>query len=213
MKILTKKKWYIILGILIFGIIYALKNTSYLVRVVGFLFSTFMFALTDRFFALKFKPQHYIIFIFILTTGVLLSPLYFLYPNYDKILHLLNPILLGFIIFFLINKLKTNFSVKILLTFLIVVSILGLFEIGEFLLDRLFDVKAQGVYLRDTITANKLNIIMDKNDDTMIDLILGTLGILMFSLLKTLKYNYECYQKKIFPKKKKRKKAIKIKKK
>ncbi|MFH1787360.1 MAG: hypothetical protein ABH811_01040 [archaeon] len=66
------------------------------------------------------------------------------------------------------------------MTFSVVVMLISLFEIVEFLLDKLFDLKLQGVYIRDMSGLSKLNIIMERNDDTMIDLILGTLSSLIF---------------------------------
>ncbi|MDD5192750.1 MAG: hypothetical protein PHH54_06555 [Candidatus Nanoarchaeia archaeon] len=93
----------------------------------------------------------------------------------------------------MVNKLNTKFSIKLFITVMIITSFLALFEIGEYGLDRLFDWKLQGVYLRDYSGVEKLNIIMDKNDDTMIDLILGTIGSLFFVITKTGIFHYKKY--------------------
>ena len=66
-------------------------------------------------------------------------------------------------------------------TFFIVVAILGLFEIGEYSLDYLFDLKTQGVYIRELGGLEKLNLIIDPLTDTMTDLIFGTLGSIFYS--------------------------------
>jgi len=186
----TKNILYVLAGILIFAILYALKNTTYFLRALGFVFFIFLFFIIDYLFNLGFKKHHYLIVILLSTAGVLLSPLYFISPNYDKILHFISPFLIAILIFFLVDKLKTEFSIKLVITLAIVISLLAIFEIGEYLLDQLFDLKLQGVYLRDYTGIAKLNIIQDRNDDTMIDLILGTIGSLLFVLWKTAVFHY-----------------------
>ena len=191
MKDYTKKILYILAGILILLILYTLKNTHYFVSVLGFLVSVLLFYLADTFLGLNFKNYHYFIFIFIAASGILFSSLYFIYSGYDKILHLISPILLGVLIFSLANRANVKFQTKLLITFSVVLMFLALFEIGEFALDKLFDLKLQGVFLRDVSGVAKLNIVMDRNDDTMIDLILGGVGSLVFTGYKLIIFNYQ----------------------
>lgn len=178
---------YVATGILILIILYVLKNTNYFIRVSGFIFSVLLFFLFDYLFKMNFKKHHYLIFIFITATGILLSNLYYTYTNYDKVLHLVSPFLICIIIFFMVNKMKTKFSIKLFITAMIMISILALFEIGEYSVDKLFDWKLQGAYLG----MDKLNIIMDRNDDTMIDLILGVVGALIFVSTKAIIFFYK----------------------
>jgi len=191
-----KKVTYIYIGILILLFLYTLKNTSYFVRVSTFLFSILLFYITDLFFKLEFKNHHYLIFILTSAAGILMSPLYFISTNYDKILHLISPILLSILIFYLADKTNLKFSTKLLITFSVILSLLALFEIGEYLLDQLFDLKLQGVFLRDISGISKLRIIMDRNDDTMIDLILGAIGSLIFTIYKIIIFNFKKLKKK-----------------
>ena len=93
MKVRTKRLFYVALGILIVGFLYALKNTAYFFRASAFISAFFVFWFADNILKLKFRPRHYIIIIFIATTGILFSPLYWIYPSYDKLLHFFNPIL------------------------------------------------------------------------------------------------------------------------
>ena len=181
-----RKIIYIVIGAIILLVLYALKNTSYFLRSSTFIFAILLFYLTDVFFNLDFKMRHYITVIIIATTGILLSPLYFLYSGYDKILHFISPFLLGFLVYFLLDKTKIKFTTKLFLTFSVVVMFLTLFEMIEFGVDRFFDLKLQGVY-----TMNKLKILMNRNDDTMMDLILGALGTLIFTGYQTLEFNYK----------------------
>jgi hypothetical protein len=192
MKLRSKRITYVAIGILILILLYALKNTAYFVRASAFVASFAVFYLVDNLLDLKFRNRHYFILIFIATTGILLSPLYSIYSYYDKILHFLNPILFCILIYYLVNKIKgISFSTKLFLTFSITISFLALFELIEFFLDKLYDFKLQGVWLRDLTGASKIQLIMDRNDDTMIDLLLGVLGTVLFSIGKTLEFYYK----------------------
>lgn len=188
---------YITAGIIIFGLLYALKNVGYSLRLATFLFSMLLFYIMDLWLNLGFKIRHYAIFIATAVTGIIFSPFYFMFSNYDKALHLIIPIFLSTLIFFLLDKVKIKFSTKILLTSAVMVAILSVFEIGEYVLDQLFDFKLQGVYFRDMSGVAKLNIILDKNDDTMIDMLFGTSGALIFVLIRTVIFYERKWNKKI----------------
>jgi len=103
---------YIIIGIIIFGLLYALKNTGYSLRLATFLFSVLLFYAIDLWLELEFEKRHYGIFAIVALTGVILSPLYFISPNYDKLLHLIAPIFLSILIFYLLNKVNQTTQAK-----------------------------------------------------------------------------------------------------
>ncbi len=192
----TRKLIYLGIAIILFAFFYALKNTNYFLRTLTFVFAIIIFYSADVFLKLKFKKCHYLIFILISLTGVMFSPLYFIYPNYDKILHVLSPILLSVLVFFLVNKVEgISFRMKLFMTFSIVVAMLAIFEVSEYLLDQFFNLKLQGVYLRDHSGFVKFKILLDRNDDTMIDLIFGTVGALFFILVKGLTFSYYKFYK------------------
>lgn len=184
----TKRRLIIGISLILLIILYIFKNTSLLIRVLGTLFGLWVFYFIDHAFNLNFKPRHYLYVSGIIVLGILLSPLYWISDSYDKILHLLMPVLGSIMIFYAVNKLKLDFKWKILLTFTSIITILVFLEIGEYLFDVFFDLKLQGVYLRDMTGFEKLNLVMDKNDDTMIDMILGAAGSLAFSLIKSVGY-------------------------
>jgi len=186
-----KRVILISIGVILLLLLYALKNTSYFARAATFIFSIALFYFTDTLFKLDFKMQHYILVIIIATTGILLSPLYFLYSGYDKILHFVSPLLMSFLVFFLVNKTKAKFSTKLLITFSVVVMLITMFEIIEYAVDQFFNFQLQGVFERDYSGLAKLNIIMNKNDDTMMDLILGSIGTIFFAGGKTLEFYYK----------------------
>jgi len=187
---------YISIGVIILLGLYLLKNTNYFLRISTFLFSIILFYFADVFFNLKFKNHHYLILIVISAAGILFSSLYFISSDYDKVLHLISPFMISILIFFLVNTTNLKFSTKLLVTFAIVVMFLSLFEIIEFFLDQFFDLKLQGVFLRDISGISKLGIVMDRNDDTMIDLILGTVGSAIFVGYKTIVFHLNKSKKK-----------------
>lgn len=185
-----KKKRRLVIGISLFilFVFYLFKNLSESVRVFGFIFGIFLFYSVDHMFNLEFKYRHYIYVVVILAFGILLSPLYFLFEGYDKVLHFLLPIIASFLVYHIVDKQKLNFQWKLLITFMFMISFLAIHEIGEYLLDQLYDFKLQGVYVRDISGIEKLNLVQSKNDDTMIDMILGMLGAGLFVLGKTTVY-------------------------
>ena len=182
-----ENKRLLIIGISLFLLLvfYLFKNLSESIRVFGFIFGLSIFYLFDHMFKIDFKLRHYYYVIIILAGGILLSPLYFLSTNYDKILHFTMPIFACFLIFYIVDKQRLSIQWKLLITFMFVISFLAFHEIGEYLLDQLWDLKLQGIFLRDISGSEKLNLIMSQIDDTMIDLILGVLGALLFVLGKT----------------------------
>ena len=122
--------------------------------------------------------------------GFFLAPLDNIYGLYDKVVHFINPILGSFLIFYIVDKQKLNFQWKILITFMFVVSFLTIHEIGEYLIDVLWNINLQGVYIGSISKLEGLNVIMSKIDDTMIDLILGVISGLLFVFGKTVSYFY-----------------------
>ncbi len=106
----------------------------------------------------------------------MLSPLYYLYPNYDKILHLILPILFASIVYHMTKRLKLKPKWRLVFVFFVVMGVIGLHEIGEYLLDKIFDWRLQGVFIRNIHGLEKYELLMDPLDDTMIDMSLGVLG-------------------------------------
>src|SRR5205085_1505098 len=98
---------------------------------------------------------------------------YFIHPQYDKIQHFIFPMLFFSMIFYMVNKLNLALKWKLAFTFMTVITFLCLFEIGEYLLDSFFNLKLQGVYLRDLKGLTKFNLLQNPLDDTMADLSFG----------------------------------------
>src|SRR3989344_3344542 len=156
--------------------IYFFQDSSFILRAISTVSLVLLFYVIDHFYYIKFRRRHYVFIIIIAILSFLLSPAYFVYPNYDKVQHFIQPMLVCSMVFFAINKLHLELKWKIVFTFFVVVAILGIFEMGEFALDSLFNLKLQGVYLRDARGFEKFNLLLDPLSDTMIDMALGILG-------------------------------------
>ena len=77
------------------------------------------------------------------------------------------------------------------MAFTSMIAILTIFELGEYALDLLFDLKLQGVYLRDMMGIEKFQLLMEKNDDTMVDLVFGISGTLIYNASRVIAYFYK----------------------
>jgi hypothetical protein len=177
-----RSKRYSILGlsILVLLMIYFFKDGSFILRAVSTAAFLIFFYIVDHVWDIRFGKRHYVYIVIIALASFLLSPLYFIYPNYDKIQHFIQPMLVFSITFHMVSKLKLELKWKLAFTFFIIVGILGLFEIGEYTLDHLFDMKLQGVYLRDFRGIEKFNLLVDPIDDTMIDMVFGVFGACLY---------------------------------
>jgi len=137
----------------------------------------------DRAFKFEFNAWHYAFIAVIGASSFVLGPTYFfIYTNYDKVLHFFQPIMFSSIIFHMMRKLKISLGWKLVFTFFIISSLLGIFEIAEFGLDRFFDWKLQGVFLQNLQGSTKLSILLDPLTDTHWDMIAGNIGALAYSL-------------------------------
>jgi len=176
--------------ILLFAL-YTFKNLSMSTRIFGSLVGLWVFYFIDHAFDVDFKESHYILLAAILLFGIILSPLYFISSIYDKILHLIIPILGCILIFYIADKKNLSLQWKLFISSMFIVSFISLHEIGEYLMDLLWDLKLQGVYIRDITGLEKFDLVLDKNDDTMIDIIIGTIGGILFTLWKVSVHYYQ----------------------
>ena len=190
MEYKLKRRLIIGISIILLIILYIFKNYNFMIRVAGVIFGLWAFYFLDHAFGIRFHLRHYIYIIIILIFGIFLSPLYYISESYDKILHLAMPILASIMVFFIVNKMKIKFQWKLLITLTSMLSILAVLEIGEYLFDMFLDFKLQGVYLRDLSGLEKYDLVLNKNDDTMIDMMLGFAGAIIFSISKSVCYFY-----------------------
>ena len=160
--------------------IYLFRNSGWGLRIAGAVEVIALFALGDRIFQMGFKKRHYVFYILLIIGTFIASPLYFIYPNYDKIWHVIGPIFVCSIVFFMIRKLDLQMKWKVTFAFFVTFAILGIFELSEYTIDSLFNFNLQGVYLRDAYGFEKFTLITEKNDDTMIDMFLGLIGTALY---------------------------------
>lgn len=157
-------------------LLYTFKNTSFLVRAISSVAFLFFFYAVDHYFNIHFKAHHYVFAFIMAIVGFLLSPFYFIYPSFDKIQHVIFPFMFSSIVFHMVSRLNLKVKWELLFTSFIVLGSLMLFELGEYGLDYFFDLKLQGVFLRSLSGLEKYQILLDRIDDTMIDLMLGIVG-------------------------------------
>jgi len=189
---LYHNKRRIILGISVFlFILLYLFQVSNFARVFTVVFGLYFFYFFDHLFNVKFKVHHYAIWFAILIFGSFLANLYYTSEIYDKVLHLIMPFLFSMLVYYAVDRLNIEFRWKLLLTFTSVLAALGIFEIGEFLIDQLASFQLQGVYLRDVSGLEKLTLVMDKNTDTMIDMSFGLIGSLAFVVFRWFGWGYK----------------------
>ena len=202
----NKRRFIIILCVILIALLYAFKNYSFLIRALSIILSLWLFYFIDHAFGAEFHLRHYIYVISALIFGILLSPLYWVSGIYDKVLHLFMPVLVSIIVFYLVDKLKIPFKWKLLLTLTSTIALIASLEVIEYIADIFWDMKLQGVYLRDISGLEKYDLILDRNDDTMIDIMLGFAGTIIFSISKYVCFFYKTKikgSKKYKPKKKK----------
>ena len=185
------------LTILLLLTFYLFKDSTTPLKIITFVGLLIAFYLGDHLFDIRFSIKHYTFIIIIGIGGILLSHLYFVHPNYDKVQHLIFPMLLSSMVFHMANKLKLEFKWKLFFTFATVGMILGSFEIGEYLLDRLFDLKLQGVYLRDLHGFEKFNILQSPIDDTITDLSFGIFGSGIYAIYNFLSHKLRTNKEKV----------------
>ena len=147
------------------------------ISLTGLIVIIFCFYLADKSFNLNFKKRHYFFIYFTLIVGVFLSFLYFKYPYYDKFEHFFFPMMYASIAYHIVSRHKLNLFWKLFFTFFIIIGSISIFELVEYFLDLLFDWKLQGVFFENL---GNYEIILDKIDDTMIDVGLGVLGTLAY---------------------------------
>ena len=192
MNYYTKRRAILGTSIGLLVLLYLLKNASLSIRIFGFLFGLWVFYFFDRAFDVKYRVVHYALAVIILAFGVLLSPIYFVSENFDKVLHLVMPFVASILLFFAVDKQKFTFRWKLLITFMFLISFLAIHEIGEFAFDYFWPLlKMQGVYLRDITGLEKYTLVLDKNTDTMLDMMFGVLGSFAFVVWKTVVSFYD----------------------
>ncbi len=182
-----KRLVVIVFSVIVLLSIYFFRDSSFILRSGVTVGGIALFYTLDHVFDVRFQNRHYAFMILILCASVLASPIYFLYPQYDKLQHFLQPILVASMIFFMLNKLNLERKWKLWFAFYITVAILGLFELGEYTLDQFFDFNLQGVYLRDISGLGKFDVLVHPLDDTMIDMFLGVLGTTIYGVFKSIK--------------------------
>jgi uncharacterized membrane protein YjdF len=179
-----------VITLLVLIAIYLFKDSSSVtLRYSTFLGVMVLFYLIDHLFYVRFEFKHYLFVIAIAVSTILMSHLYFVHPNYDKVQHFVIPMFICSIVFFMVNRLKLALKWKVTFTLVSVIAMLSAFEILEYVLDLFFNWKLQGVYIRDLSGLEKFNLLLNPLTDTMVDLSFGILGSAIYALYAWIKYS------------------------
>ena len=120
-----------------------------LVNIVSIIGLISVFHLADYVFQLKLGKRDYFFMYLMCITRITFSFLYYKLPHYDKIEHLLFPMMFSSIVFYTVTrKLKISLGWRLTLTFFIIIGSISIFELVEYFLDLLFDWRLQGVFLK-----------------------------------------------------------------
>jgi hypothetical protein len=163
-------------GFLVFGIIkifFNIGNSSSMY----FAFGSFIASWTAMILLKHFKiNKNYIIFINVALWLNLIGEWFIYYgiADYDKILHLSNGILITAIAYEYFLK---NFKAKKEFIFLTALGIFAIWEIYEYFLAILFNYPVEGVIVNG-------KEIMSRIDDTMWDMIWGSIGSIVYLFFK-----------------------------
>ena len=190
----TKRRAIIILLIIFLATLYFSNNVFVAAPFFIAIIALVLLRYVDRSFKFNFPEKYYILVFIALFLGTIVGgwepPFGFFYRFvfYDKLLHFLIPFLLSAIMFFMLDSLKIKLKWKLLMTFGIVFGMLGVHEIGEYLSDRILGTIWQGVYIKDFSLTSLITHtqVQDPLDDTMQDMIYGLLGIVAFTIYKTI---------------------------
>ena len=168
------------IALAILAFFYLFKNYSIPLRAISAAAFIIFFYAMDHLFDIRFEHRHYFYALFFAFFAFLLSPLYYLYPQYDKLQHIVMPMMFASMTFHMIAPLNLKLQWKLLFVFFMIIGTNGLFELSEYGIDQFTDFKLQGVYLRDETGLQKFVVLQDRIDDTMIDMGLGTLGAVAY---------------------------------
>ena len=139
------------------------------------------------YFRVKVPLYMHLLFSFIVLLNVFGETIfewYYLFIHYDKLLHLINPVIGCLFIYHLVkNKIRDKKMLMMFCVFAVISIAIG-WEISEFGFDKLTNYGMQGVKLMDGGHFFLVGeVVMPPFDDTMLDLICDVAGALVFGLV------------------------------
>ncbi|MBS3071910.1 hypothetical protein J4408_02885 [Candidatus Pacearchaeota archaeon] len=90
----SKRRVIITLSVIILAILYTFLEKSAIIGSLSAIVLLVIFYLADHLFNLDFKKRHYLFIIIISISTFLLSSLYYVHPQYDKIQHFVQPLII-----------------------------------------------------------------------------------------------------------------------
>ncbi|MBX4196081.1 hypothetical protein KW805_00645 [Candidatus Pacearchaeota archaeon] len=178
-----QRKFRVTLGlsIVVLCTILVIRDIYQVLRAVSVAGALMLFYSLDRYFDLRFTKKHYAYIFIIVVLNILFSPLFFVFNEYDKVIHFFIPMLACSLVLFMVSRHTLDMKWKLTFSFFITIGILAIHEVGEYLLDFFLHdyLMLQGVYV-ENVHLHTFSLIVSKFDDTMVDLIFGTTGTALY---------------------------------
>jgi len=155
-----------------------------ILSMVGLAIVILFFHIGNKAFDIGFKKRHYFFIVIMSVFGIALGFLLYTFPYYylDKLQHLIFPMMYASILLYMVRKLKLTKGWTLFFIFAVVVASLSIFELMEYFLDLMFDWKLQGVFFRTSQVEGGFKLLLSRIDDTMVDILLGIIGTLIYVL-------------------------------
>jgi len=141
--------------------------------------------LVTLYFGLKVPSYMHLLLSFMVILDILGETigLFYFVEYYDKLLHLINSIILCILIYYLSKDKIKDKKMLVLFCVFAAISLLVGWEIFEYGYDSLFGGRMQGVNLVDGVHFSVYKSVVSAFDDTMEDFIFDVIGTLIFSLV------------------------------
>lgn len=142
------------------------------------------------YFQLRTVPTHVHFLLAILATlnvfGELVFGFYYFYESYDKLLHIISSVVICIFVYHLVNGRIRDKKLLILFSVAAVISLGAIWEIFEFVLDRVLNSHMQGVNIESSLEDHFFGrrgptLVLDQLNDTMIDMVCNIFGSLAFA--------------------------------
>ncbi|MBD3253426.1 hypothetical protein GF386_06845 [Candidatus Pacearchaeota archaeon] len=177
---------FILAGVILFFVIRRLSELIGYVSIIKFIGLLVIFYFWDYLLKVDFKLRHYLYVLFVGFFGIFLGYMGFVYFHYDKLFHLIGPVLLTDILYYNLRRYHYKKKEAIVFSFFVAFSLLCFYEIIEFLLDFIFNTHTQGCFF---YSNGIFEMVLDRNTDTMIDLIFGIIGSFSYCFFRFFRKN------------------------
>ncbi|MEM3091474.1 MAG: hypothetical protein QXD05_02340 [Candidatus Pacearchaeota archaeon] len=109
--------------------------------------------------------------------------LFYVFPYYDKIIHLLSPLLACTFFYFIFDKRFKDKKLLIIFSVTLLLSFELFFELVEYFFDKNFNTILQGVHQSGVKKFGGYEVVLSRFDDTIYDMFLNLVGSIIFAII------------------------------